>query len=136
MPRTPLRRRPASGVVRSLVNQWPRVPLTVGELARLTATRDRHGITCFQVDGRARYKLAKRLGADPAGGSSPSCAPPCAAPAGPHERKRANALRRRVKVSLRNLKKTQAPVRDRQGPRRRELPALVHVYQGRLDAGS
>ncbi len=126
------RRRPASGVVRSLVNQWPRVPLTVGELARLTATRDKHGITCFRSTGE-RDKLAKRSKQTRRAIAKLRSAVRRAGRA--HERKRANGLRRRVKVSLRNLKKTKrqyVTVKVRAA----ESCLLVHVYQGRLDAGS
>ena len=126
------RRRPASGVVRSLANQWPRVPLTVGELARLTATRDKHATTCFHSTG-GRDKLAARSKQTRRTIKKLRSAVRRAGRA--HERKRAGALRRRVKVSLRNLKKVKrqyATVKVRAA----ESCLLVQTYQGQLAAGS
>ena len=126
------RRRPASAVVRALAGKWPRIPLTVAELARLTAIRNTHAITCFQSTG-ARNKLLKQ--SKQTGRTIKKLRTAVRRAGRAHKRKRADALRHRIKVSQRNLKKVKrqyGTMKVRAG----ESCLLVTIYQGRLDAGS
>ena len=125
-------RRPASAIVRSLASQWPKVPLTVGELGRLTAARNTHAITCFRTTGE-RNKLVtrtakmrraiKRLraGVKRAGRK--------------HKRRQASTLRRRSRVSLRELAKVKRQYATAKAGAAATCGQLK-VYQAKLDAGS
>ncbi len=125
-------RRQASAVVRSLAREWPKVPLTVGELASLTTARNTHAVNCFRTTGtrdnlvtrsaKARRTVKKlRAGVKRATRA--------------HKRRQANSLRRRVRVSLRLVTKMKRQyVTAKAGAA--VTCGLVRVYQARLEAGS
>ena len=126
-----VRRRPASGVVRSLAGKWPQVPLTVPELGRLTAARNTHAITCFRTTG-TRDKLVTRTAKTQRAVKKLRAAVKRATRR--HKRRQASALRRKVRVSLRSLTKMKRQyVTAKAGAA--ATCELVRAYQAKLTAG-
>ena len=117
----------------SLASKWPKVPLTVGELARLTAARNTHAITCFRTTGAREQaghpqSTQDRANDQEAAHRREARRPRAQAQAGERAAPPGQGLAAQPEED-------EAPVRDREG-RAAATCLLVTVYQGRLDAGS
>ncbi len=126
-----VRQKPAEAVVRTLAAEWPKVPHTVGELARLTAARNANaaqgaGLTTKRdaLDKRARdlrraiTRLRHRLRHYE----------------GTHHPRQVRSLRRKLRGSLQKL----ATVKVRRSSADRDAAARflqVRAYQALLSAG-
>ena len=130
-----MHRRPASAVVRSLASQWPKVPLTVGELAT-PDRRPEHARDHLLPDDRERGTRSSHAAPRRGRAIKKAEGSACSARPGATSAGRRSVLRRRVRVSLRNLSKMKRQYATAQGRRRRDLSDSVRVYQAKLDAGS
>jgi hypothetical protein len=127
-----VRRRPAAGVVRSLSNQWPRVPHTVGQEARLTAAKNQSAVACFQAAG-TRDKLAKSMSSKR---RSIAKLRRAAARAGKaRKRRKAVSYGARTKRALKDLAKLRVQHASMDA-RADSQCGWVRVYQARIDTGT
>ena len=127
-----VRRKPAAGVVRSLADQWPRVPHTVPEEARLTAARNKSAVICFQATGE-RDRLAKSIGSKRRSIAKLRKATRRAGKA--HTRRKAASYRARTKRALRDLSKLKRQYASAD-ERAASQCGWVRVYQARIDTGT
>ena len=108
--RRPLLGAPQAGGRRGALagDQWPRVPHTVPEEARLTAARNKSAVVCFQATGE-RDKLAKSMGSKRRSIAKLRKATRRASKA--HKRRKAASYRARTRRALRDLSKLKRQLR-------------------------